>query len=213
MTFYNPSDFGKQPSKNIGLRFPGRHIMIIHNGGHKMIQFQCLIIKTYRSIKIPDQQRIVTELGFCQDGVIWTLNVHTVNDVKRIESQIMNKVPYFKKVIKWAKQKTNRRYSKIGVDLFPKILYHFITGSIMIQKSVETKMSRKKELVTEIVTESQLFNCEELMTQLHTKSAVIRYLSSKGQTRSQILKIMQESFPKFRYQHVRNVLITPVKKT
>jgi len=74
-------------------------------------------------------------------------------------------------------------------------------------------MSKSKEQVTEIVTESDLFNCEELMTQLHTKSAVIRYLSSKGQTRSQILKIMKQKFPNFLYQHVRNVLITPIKKS
>ena len=41
---------------------------------------------------------------------------------------------------------------------------------------------------------------------LPTKSSKIRYLNSKDWTRGQIAKYME-----IRYQHVRNVLITPVK--
>lgn len=42
---------------------------------------------------------------------------------------------------------------------------------------------------------------------LPTKSAKIRYLSEKGWSRGQIAKHLG-----IRYQHVRNVLITPVAK-
>ena len=41
---------------------------------------------------------------------------------------------------------------------------------------------------------------------LTTKSAMIRALNSKGYERSEIARFMG-----IRYQHVRNVLITPVK--
>ena len=44
------------------------------------------------------------------------------------------------------------------------------------------------------------------LTKLTTKSAKIRYLNSLGLTRSEIAKKLD-----IRYQHVRNVLITPVK--
>ena len=40
-----------------------------------------------------------------------------------------------------------------------------------------------------------------------TKSAAIRHLNAQGWSRSEIAKVMN-----IRYQHVRNVLITPVKK-
>jgi hypothetical protein len=42
---------------------------------------------------------------------------------------------------------------------------------------------------------------------LPTTSSKIRFLNSKGLTRSQIKAKLQ-----IRYQHVRNVLITPIKK-
>ena len=47
---------------------------------------------------------------------------------------------------------------------------------------------------------------EAKVNKLPTKSAKIRYLASQGWTRSQIAKFLG-----IRYQHVRNVLITPVK--
>ena len=43
------------------------------------------------------------------------------------------------------------------------------------------------------------------LNKLNTKSAKIRYLDSKGFSRSEIAKILN-----IRYQHVRNVLITPL---
>lgn len=49
---------------------------------------------------------------------------------------------------------------------------------------------------------------EALMTEHKTKSGVIRYLNSQGWTNGKIAKFMD-----IRYQHVRNVLITPLKKT
>jgi|1185.fasta_scaffold563892_2 hypothetical protein len=42
---------------------------------------------------------------------------------------------------------------------------------------------------------------------LSTTSSKVRYLDSKNYSRSQIAKILN-----IRYQHVRNVLITPLKK-
>ena len=48
---------------------------------------------------------------------------------------------------------------------------------------------------------------ETKLESLPTKSARIRYLDSEAFTRSEIAKILN-----IRYQHVRNVLITPLKK-
>lgn len=48
---------------------------------------------------------------------------------------------------------------------------------------------------------------ESYMSEYKTKSALIRYLDSQGWTRGTIAKFMG-----IRYQHVRNVLITPIKK-
>ena len=48
---------------------------------------------------------------------------------------------------------------------------------------------------------------------LKGKSAQIRYLDSIGKTRSEIVKIISELHGKeIRYQHVRNVLVTLLKK-
>ena len=48
---------------------------------------------------------------------------------------------------------------------------------------------------------------ETALTSLPTKSAKIRFLHSKGFSRVEISKTLQ-----IRYQHVRNVLITPLKR-
>lgn len=50
-------------------------------------------------------------------------------------------------------------------------------------------------------------NLEELSKIHTTKSSMIRYLHSTGMSRGDISRILQ-----IRYQHVRNVLITPLKK-
>lgn len=74
-------------------------------------------------------------------------------------------------------------------------------------------MTKSAEQVTEIVTTPKTYNVQELMTRFVTKSSTVRFLHSEGLTRSQILKIMKEMFPNMLYQHVRNILITPIKKT
>lgn len=48
---------------------------------------------------------------------------------------------------------------------------------------------------------------EKEVSEMSTVSAKIRYLDKIGMTRSQIAKYLDK-----RYQHVRNVLITPIKK-
>lgn len=75
-------------------------------------------------------------------------------------------------------------------------------------------MSKKNEVQTnEIVTiEDQLM----IFKTLPTKSAMIRYLDSQGLTKGQIAKILTSHFypnneKKVLFQHVRNVLITPIK--
>ena len=63
----------------------------------------------------------------------------------------------------------------------------------------EIKMNQKKEtpkLSTSITTE---------LNSLPTISSKIRYLNKKGYDRGDISRILQK-----RYQHVRNVLITPL---
>lgn len=46
-----------------------------------------------------------------------------------------------------------------------------------------------------------------------TKSARIRELFAQGKTRSEIVKIMTaETGKPIKYQHVRNVLVTPMKR-
>lgn len=46
-----------------------------------------------------------------------------------------------------------------------------------------------------------------LYAELKTKSAVIRFLNAEGMKRGDISKLLG-----IRYQHVRNVLVTPLKK-
>lgn len=48
---------------------------------------------------------------------------------------------------------------------------------------------------------------EDLIAEYKTKSALIRALHAEGESRGSIAKLMN-----IRYQHVRNVLITPIKK-
>lgn len=74
-------------------------------------------------------------------------------------------------------------------------------------------MTNQVQNNTTIATETKVeYVCKDLIVTYHTKSGVIRHLGSLGLTRSQILAIMKQEYPNFLYQHVRNVLITPVKK-
>lgn len=70
---------------------------------------------------------------------------------------------------------------------------------------------------TEAATEKQSpvaqYDIKDLMDKYSTKSATIRFLDSEGLTRSQIVQVFQAGDVKMRYQHVRNVLITPLKRT
>lgn len=59
----------------------------------------------------------------------------------------------------------------------------------------------------EAVVAQPQFELPKLMETHKTKSNVIRFLAAQGWTRSQIA-----SFMNIRYQHVRNVLIQPLKQ-
>ncbi len=62
------------------------------------------------------------------------------------------------------------------------------------------KLEAQKEVVVE-------FDAGSFIKKHGTKSAAIRQLLSEGKTRSEVAKLL-----KIRYQHVRNVEITPIKK-
>lgn len=66
---------------------------------------------------------------------------------------------------------------------------------------------KNDEIITPVV-----YNVDDLLVSHKTKSGIIRYLGSLGLSRSDILKVMKTKYPNFLYQHVRNVLITPIKK-
>lgn len=71
--------------------------------------------------------------------------------------------------------------------------------------------TNKKVTSTKKVTSSKVENYG--LDKLPTKSAMIRHLHSLGKTRSEIVKIITEFQGKpIIYQHVRNVLITPLKR-
>lgn len=76
-------------------------------------------------------------------------------------------------------------------------------------------MARKQNVNTEVVTETietskvevSMDTVENLMKEHKTKSGVVRYLTAQGHTRAAIAKHLG-----IRYQHVRNILVTPLKK-
>lgn len=67
-------------------------------------------------------------------------------------------------------------------------------------------MAKAKKMNKEATVQATV-NVDDEWMSLSTKSAQIRYLSAMGKTNSEISKMMN-----IRYQHVRNVLITPLKK-
>ena len=70
-------------------------------------------------------------------------------------------------------------------------------------------MSKIKNEEVAVATTSSTYD----LSSYPTKAAQIRYLDSLGLTRSQIVKVLEEKWnKKILYQHVRNVLITPIKK-
>lgn len=66
----------------------------------------------------------------------------------------------------------------------------------------KAKKATKQE-VKQVITGNDL----EEVNGIKTTSGKIRYLASQGKTKSEIAKMLN-----IRYQHVRNVLITPLKK-
>jgi hypothetical protein len=63
---------------------------------------------------------------------------------------------------------------------------------------------------TEPETEAPKYDLERFHA-YKTKSQKIRYLNSCGLSRSEILKVFKSQNIPMIYQHIRNVLITPVK--
>lgn len=74
-------------------------------------------------------------------------------------------------------------------------------------------VTETEKVVETPVTETVVYDMVVLMAAHKTKSGVIRHLGGLGLTRSEILKVMKTMYPNFLYQHVRNVLITPLKKS
>lgn len=73
---------------------------------------------------------------------------------------------------------------------------------------VSNEIIANDEIATnDVIDTSEEFNIEEAIKEAGSKSALIRKLDREGLTRGQIAKKLN-----IRYQHVRNVLITPIKK-
>lgn len=76
-----------------------------------------------------------------------------------------------------------------------------------------TKAQKSNEVKTEapviqaVPTTIQPINMDEAVKEHGSISGVIRYLAAQGHKRGPIAKMTGK-----RYQHVRNVLVTPVKK-
>lgn len=88
---------------------------------------------------------------------------------------------------------------------------------------VEPKMSKKieaNEVATDVTNEVVTpMTYNDLVTKYKTKSGVIRGLHAEGKDCKSIFKILKdlnvtnnEGTHPIRYQHVRNVLNTPIKK-
>ena len=77
------------------------------------------------------------------------------------------------------------------------------------QKTQEVATETTSAPTTTVVTEVKPipYTYDELKAEHKTKSGIIRFLASEKYTRGQIAKFMG-----IKYQFVRNVLITPVKK-
>lgn len=70
-------------------------------------------------------------------------------------------------------------------------------------------MSKKENVVKQ---QDARYDVDELLS-LEGKSAKIRYLTSKSLSRSEIVKVFNDVLGlQIRYQHVRNVQVTVLKK-
>jgi len=63
-------------------------------------------------------------------------------------------------------------------------------------------------MTTKTQTNEQTFDAQSYIAQAGSVSNAIRTLAKEGKSRGQIAKMLDK-----RYQHVRNVLNTPIKKT
>jgi hypothetical protein len=87
------------------------------------------------------------------------------------------------------------------------------TNEVVIEESVENNQT------VETVEIKKTYDIPALFTEHKTKSNVIRFLSSEGLKTGEIAKMLQDAGvvsvngTPIRYQHVRNVLTQPVKKT
>lgn len=68
-------------------------------------------------------------------------------------------------------------------------------------------MAKANEATNEVINEAPAYDVGKLMDEHKTKSAVIRYLAAQGMKKGDIAKLLD-----IRYQHVRNVLVQPLKK-
>lgn len=76
-----------------------------------------------------------------------------------------------------------------------------------VEQVEQVEQTEGQEPIVQVDPPLTPVSLEGLMGLFKTKSAVIRYLKSQGQTTAQIAKFMG-----IRYQHVRNVLTQPLKK-
>jgi len=78
--------------------------------------------------------------------------------------------------------------------------------------ALATVETNEVELVSEVIIdqvsdEPKVYTLESAMEEFKTTSSAIRGLAAHGMSRGAIAKLLNK-----RYQHVRNVLITPIKK-
>jgi len=73
------------------------------------------------------------------------------------------------------------------------------------------KIETAPETVAPVATKT--YDIKQMMADHKTKSAVIRLLAADGLKTSDIVKTMKTEFPNFIYQHARNVLNQPLKKS
>ncbi len=78
-----------------------------------------------------------------------------------------------------------------------------MTKAKIAEQTIETAVTEKVAKVEVVIP----FNYQDLLTEHKTKSGIIRYLNAQGYKNGPISKYMG-----IRFQHVRNVLVTPLKK-
>lgn len=81
---------------------------------------------------------------------------------------------------------------------------------ILTLTTTETTMTNINKITAPAMTDQvkdDTTYANELLVRLTTKSAVIRYLTAEGWKKGRIAKAMN-----IRFQHVRNVIVKPLKK-